>query len=150
MADDLRAALLLTDTGAVAAPVRPMTRLIVLPFRVLRADPEIDFLVVQPLGRADDVAVGARLARRPLEPDRLALRARDASISTRSPSKADVDAVLTGTLLRAGDQLRVTAQLAEVPGGTVRWSQTTQVRSATSSSSRTRSPAGSSSRSPFR
>jgi tetratricopeptide (TPR) repeat protein len=42
-------------------------------------------------------------------------------------AKADVDAVLTGTLLRAGDRLRVSAQLAEVPSGTVRWSQTTDV-----------------------
>jgi hypothetical protein len=42
--------------------------------------------------------------------------------------KADVDAVLTGTLLKADDQLRVTAQLAEIPGGTVRWSQSMVVR----------------------
>ena len=34
---------------------------------------------------------------------------------------------LRGTLLRADDQLRVTAQLAETPHGTVRWSHTTQV-----------------------
>ena len=39
-----------------------------------------------------------------------------------------MDAVLTGTLLRAENQLRVTTQLAGLPGGTVLWSQTTQVR----------------------
>ena len=43
MAQDLRAALLATDTGT-ARTARPMTRLIVLPFRILRADPETDFL----------------------------------------------------------------------------------------------------------
>src|SRR5258706_10788288 len=45
MADALRAALLAegsTPAGVVAA--RPMTRLIVLPFPILRADPETDFL----------------------------------------------------------------------------------------------------------
>jgi tetratricopeptide (TPR) repeat protein len=37
-----------------------------------------------------------------------------------------VDAVLTGTLLRAGDQVRVSAQLIEAPSGTMRWSKTVQ------------------------
>lgn len=38
----------------------------------------------------------------------------------------DVDAVLTGTLMRAGDQIRVNAQLLEAPGGTVLWSESRQ------------------------
>ena len=42
MAQELRAALTLADSGDVRR-VRPMTRLIVLPFRVLRADPDVDF-----------------------------------------------------------------------------------------------------------
>ena len=42
-------------------------------------------------------------------------------------SKADVDIVLTGTLLRAGDELRVNTQLVETRGGAVLWSQTSQV-----------------------
>ena len=117
------------DSGSdLPQPSRPMTRLIVLPFRVLRADPEIDFLafslsdaLTTSLSGLDSLVVRSSLTA-------AALRRRTPSISRRSPSKADVDAVLTGTLLRAGDQLRVTTQLAEVPGGTVRWSQTTQVR----------------------
>jgi tetratricopeptide (TPR) repeat protein len=40
--------------------------------------------------------------------------------------EADVDVALTGTLLRAGEQIRVTTQLVEVPGGTVQWSLTSQ------------------------
>ena len=43
MADDLRGAMQLVESGVVQPP-RPMTRLIVLPFRMLRPDPEIDFL----------------------------------------------------------------------------------------------------------
>ena len=39
---------------------------------------------------------------------------------------ADVDRVVTGTLLRAGDQLRVVAQLVEAPSGTLLTSQTVQ------------------------
>jgi serine/threonine protein kinase/tetratricopeptide (TPR) repeat protein len=127
MADDLRAALLLNDSGAVGRPIRPMTRLIVLPFRMLRPDPEVDFLafslsdaLTTSLSGLDSLIVRSSLTA--------------AAFATENPSletiaeKADVDAVLTGTLLRAEDQLRVTTQLAEVPSGTVLWSQTTQVK----------------------
>ena len=37
-----------------------------------------------------------------------------------------MDAVLTGTLLRAGDQVRVSAQLVEASSGTMLWSKTVQ------------------------
>jgi non-specific serine/threonine protein kinase len=126
MADDLRAALLLVDSGSVSAPPRQITRLIVLPFRMLRPDPEIDFLsfslsdaLSTSLSGLESLLVrssltAARFGTDPVDLDAL--------------SKADVDAVLTGTILRSGDQLRVTAQLADVPGGAVRWSQTTSVR----------------------
>jgi eukaryotic-like serine/threonine-protein kinase len=127
MADDLRAAALVADTGSGSHPIRPMTRLIVLPFRVLRADPEIDFLafslsdaLTMSLSGLESLVVRSSLAASTLggeAPDLEAIAA-----------KADVDAVLTGTLLRAGDQLRVTTQLADVPSGTVLWSQTSQVR----------------------
>jgi len=42
-------------------------------------------------------------------------------------AEAEVDLVLTGTLLRVGDQMRVASQLLEAPAGTVVWTQTTQV-----------------------
>src|SRR4029078_12188074 len=44
MADELRSAISNADTGSVARPPRPITRLSVLPFKMLRPDPEIDFL----------------------------------------------------------------------------------------------------------
>ncbi len=126
MADDLRAARPRTESGTVAQQVRPMTRLIVLPFRVLRADPDIDFLafslsdaLTTSLSALDSLVVRSSVT--------AAALAGDSPDLDKIADKADVDAVLTGTLLRAGDQVRVTTQLAEVPGGTVRWSQTTQV-----------------------
>jgi serine/threonine protein kinase/tetratricopeptide (TPR) repeat protein len=127
MADDLRAALSLIDSGSVSHPIRPMTRLIVLPFRILRQDPEIDFLafslsdaLTTSLSGLDSLVVRSSLTS-------AALAGGSVDLQTVA-STAEVDAVLTGTLLRAGDQLRVTTQLAEVPSGTVLWSQTTQVR----------------------
>src|SRR5207249_3626774 len=42
-AQELRSALLLTDSAEVSR-VRPMTRLVVLPFRMLRPDASVDFL----------------------------------------------------------------------------------------------------------
>jgi serine/threonine protein kinase/tetratricopeptide (TPR) repeat protein len=127
MAEELRAAVSAADTGSVSPPPRPITRLIVLPFRMLRPDPAIDFLgfsladaLTTSLSGLDSLLVrssltGAQFANDPIDLEALA-------------KKADVDAVLTGTLLRADDQLRVTAQLAEIPGGTVRWSQSMVVR----------------------
>ena len=41
--------------------------------------------------------------------------------------EADVDIVLTGTLLRGGSQIRLTTQLVEAPGGTLIWSRALQV-----------------------
>jgi serine/threonine protein kinase/tetratricopeptide (TPR) repeat protein len=125
MADALRSAKSMVESGGLS-PVRPMTRLIVLPFRVLRADPEIDFLafslsdaLTTSLSGLDSLVVRSSLAAASFADETVDLEA--------IAAKADVDAVLTGTLLRADDQLRVTAQLAETPHGTVRWSLTTQV-----------------------
>jgi tetratricopeptide (TPR) repeat protein len=42
-------------------------------------------------------------------------------------AELDVDLLLTGTLLRAGDRLRVGAELVEAPSGKAVWSQVSQV-----------------------
>lgn len=42
-------------------------------------------------------------------------------------AEADVDVVVTGTLLRAGDRVWVASQLVEAPAGTLLWSQSAQV-----------------------
>lgn len=125
MADDLRGVLLESDTGETST-VRPITRLIVCPLRILRGDPETDFLA---FGLADAITsslsgLGSLLVRSSEMAARLAERTSDPVVVG---EKAEVDLVLTGTLLRAGAQLRVTIQLVHVPEGTVRWSQTSQV-----------------------
>ena len=127
MADELRAAAALLDSGSAVREVRPMTRLIVLPFRMLRPDTEMDFLgfsladaLTTSLSGLDSLVVRSSLTAGALGTESVDLPA--------VAARADVDAVLTGTLLRAGDQLRVTTQLAEMPSGTVLWSQTTQAQ----------------------
>ncbi len=124
MAEDLRS-IRGIDSGSSLAMAQAMTRLVVLPFRVLRPDAETDFLAFSlPDAIATSLsgntalvvrssAVAARFAAGP--PDLKALAA-----------EADVDRVVMGTLLRAGDQLRATAQLVEAPGGTLLTSHTVQ------------------------
>jgi serine/threonine protein kinase len=112
-------------TPAATSVARPLTRLVVLPFRLLRPDPEIDFLA---FALAD--AVSASLAGLPSVVIRSSAAA--ARFVTDAPdlkalaAQADVDRVLMGTLLRAGDQLRATTQLVEAPSGTLVSSLTLQ------------------------
>src|SRR5688572_9399777 len=125
MAQALRSAVTLVSTGA-QTPVRPTTRLIALPFRMLRPDPDLDFLsfslpdaVVSSLAGLQSLVVRSTLAgAKYASADAIDLKA----IAT----ELGVDAVLTGTLLRAGDQVRVSAQLIEASSGTMRWSKTVQ------------------------
>src|SRR6266849_3623553 len=42
-------------------------------------------------------------------------------------TEADVDVVLSGSLLRSGDRLRVSTQLTEVPSGKLLWAQISEV-----------------------
>ncbi|HEV8657660.1 MAG TPA: protein kinase [Thermoanaerobaculia bacterium] len=107
--------------GIAPASGRPSAkRLIVLPFRLLRPDPEFDFLAVSlpdavttSLTALDSVVVrsstiGARFGS---EPD-LKMVA----------DESEVDWIVTGSVLRAGDQLRVSSQLVEAESGSVLWS----------------------------
>jgi non-specific serine/threonine protein kinase len=125
MAQDLRATLLVADSG-ITLTARPMTRLIVLPFRILRSDPDTDFLAFS----LPDAITGSlsgldsMIVRSSIVASRFAGEAQDVRTIA---DEADVDIVLTGTLLRAGDQLRVTTQLVEAPAGTLVWSQTSQL-----------------------
>jgi len=122
MANDLREVLLISDAGAPVAAHR-VTRLIVLPLRLLRPDAEIDFLA-QALPEAITTSlagVGSLVLRSPM-----AAALIDHGDLKRLAEEADVDVALTGTLLRSGEQIRATTQLVEVPAGTVLWSQTLQ------------------------
>ncbi len=103
------------DTPAVA---HALTRLVVLPFRVLRADPETDFLAFS-LPDAISTSLSGRgslIVRSSATAARFANDIPDFKVLA---AEADVDRVVTGSLLRSGDNLRVTVQLVEAPGGTL-------------------------------
>jgi serine/threonine protein kinase/tetratricopeptide (TPR) repeat protein len=103
------------DTPALA---RALTRLVVLPFRVLRADPETDFLA---FSLPDAIATSlSRIRSLVVRSSATAARfAGDAPDLKAVAAEADVDRVVMGTLLRAGDEVRATVQLVEAPGGTL-------------------------------
>ncbi len=114
-----------SDSGSETPGLaRALTRLVVLPFRILRPDPETDFLafslpdaISTSLSGTGSLVVrsSATAARFGGEPDLKALAA-----------EADVDRVVMGTLLRSGDQLRTAVQLVEAPAGTLLTSHTVQ------------------------
>ncbi len=103
-----------------------LTRLLILPFRQLRDDPDVGFLafsvpdaVVHALSGLTSLVVRSSAA---------ASRFGDHPVDLAAiAANAHVDAVLTGTLLRSGQQIRVSAQLLAVPSGTVLWSESFQV-----------------------
>jgi TolB-like protein/tetratricopeptide (TPR) repeat protein len=125
MATDLRASL--SRTGAhETAQARTTRRLVVLPFRVLRPDPDVDFLayslpdaITVALSALDSLTVRSSLA---------AGRFIDGTPDLRAlATELGVDAALTGTLLHAGKAVRIGVQLIDLPSGTVRWSHAAQV-----------------------
>ena len=125
MAAELREVLRLNDSGA-QVEARAIKRLIVLPFRILRPDPEIDFLA---FSLPDAIAASlAGLSSLAVRSSLLAARFAGPAPDLRQiASEADVDVVLTGSLLRAGTQLRLSTQLVEAPSGTLVRSWTSQV-----------------------
>src|SRR5580765_2632300 len=117
-------------TPAVAPPSGERSggarsRLLVLPFRMLKPDADVEFLA---FGLADAItATLSGLESVVVRSSLVAARfAGDAPDLARIAREADVDLVVSGTLLRVGGQLRVAAQLADASAGTVLWSQTEQ------------------------
>ena len=111
--------------SAAAPKVRTVTRLVVLPFRMLVPDAETDFLafsipdaVASTLAQLESLVVRSSLVASRFASDNPDLQA--------LAKQAEVDAVLTGTLLRAGSQIRLSGQLIEVPSGTLIHSITSQ------------------------
>ena len=124
MAGELRS-VVGADGGDTPVLARTLTRLVVLPFRVLRSDPETDFLA---FSLPDAIATSlSRLGSLVVRSSATAARfAGDAPDLKALAAEADVDRVVMGTLLRAGDQVRAMAQLVEAPAGTLLTSHTVQ------------------------
>ena len=121
--DASREAALPVDAGDPKPGER--TRLLVLPFQMLRPDADLDFLsyslpdaLSAALSGIDILTVRSMLvaARFASETPDLARIARE----------AHVDFVVSGTVLRAGAEVRVTAQLSDAVAGTLLWSHTSQ------------------------
>ena len=118
MAQGLRTARQTETAAHAGAEVNEVRRLIVLPFRPMRRDPDSDFLAISlPDAITHSLAglqslvvrsslVGAKYGDGVPDVQKLAV-------------EADVDLVLAGTLLKAGDQLQVSVQLFQTPSGTL-------------------------------
>lgn len=114
-AEGLRAAV---EAPSVSDNVAAPTRMLVLPFRALRHDPETEFLA-----QSLPEAITNELAGMPL------LQVRSSLVGNRYgamptdlkaiAAEADVNIVVTGTFLRAGHEMRVSTQMMQVPSGTI-------------------------------
>jgi serine/threonine protein kinase/tetratricopeptide (TPR) repeat protein len=100
---------------SITVTAHPTRRLIVLPFRAMRVDSDTDFLcaslpesVTATLSQLDSLVVRSSLS---------AARFGPSPDPQRLASEAEVDVALTGTLMSAGGEVLVNAQLVEVPGG---------------------------------
>jgi DNA-binding winged helix-turn-helix (wHTH) protein/tetratricopeptide (TPR) repeat protein len=109
----------------VATTPAPVKRLIVLPFWNLRPDPQTDFLafslpdaLTTSLSSLKSLVVRSSLAASKYAGGVPELKT--------IAAEAEVDLILTGTLLSVGDEIRATAQLTEAVSGTLLWSHSTQ------------------------
>src|SRR5216684_4812815 len=124
MAAELRATLQM-DGIETNARARPLRRIMVLPFRMLRPSEDIQFLAYS-LPEAITVSLAGLenlVVRSSLAASRYSTEAPDLQ---KIAKEAEVDIVLTGALLSVGDRLRITAQLIEVPSGTLIWSHSSE------------------------
>jgi serine/threonine protein kinase len=124
MARELRAALLMEGLDT-KAKVQASRRLIVLPFRLMRLNQEIEFLCQSlPEAISSSLAELEHLTvRSPLAAARYGNEAPDLQ---KIGKETEVDVILAGALLQVGEQLRLTTQLVEVPSGTLLWSHQSQ------------------------
>jgi TolB-like protein len=123
MAADLSGVSLSGTTRGSAIPVRALTRIVVPPLRIAQTDPDVAFLA---FGLAEAVSgsiasLGNVVVRAPAVAARWTEEVTD---SRRLAAEADVDLVISSTLLRSGRQLRITAQLLDASSSTVMGSTT--------------------------
>src|SRR5579862_9330876 len=101
-----------------------LTRLIVLPFRMLRPDPDTEFLAFSLPDALTTSLSGLKrmVVRSSMSAARFGADANPKTVAT----EANVDVIVTGTVLRAGDEVRVSTQLSDASTGTVLASHTAQ------------------------
>src|SRR5215468_8926990 len=112
--------LLPVETPPAVEP-KAIRSLIVLPFRMLRPDPATDFLAFS-LPEALTTSLSALksvVVRSSLAAARFSAGAQDLK---HIAAEADVDLIVTGTVLSAGDEIRVIAQLTDAATGTLMFS----------------------------
>src|SRR6266849_8079021 len=116
--------LLPVETPPAVEP-KAIRSLIVLPFRMLRPDPGTDFLAFSLPEALTTSLSGLKslVVRSSLAASRFAGGAQDLKTIA---AEAGVDLIVTGTLLSAGDEIRVSAQLTDAASGTLMWSHATQ------------------------
>src|SRR5215831_11676771 len=116
--------LLPVETTPAVEP-KAIRSLIVLPFRMLRPDPGTDFLAFS-LPEALTTSLSglkSMVVRSSLAASRFAAGTQDLKTIA---AEAEVDLIITGTLLSSGDEIRVTAQLTDAATGTLLCSYSTQ------------------------
>jgi eukaryotic-like serine/threonine-protein kinase len=112
--------------GRTEGPEDGRIRLIAIPFRMLRPDPETEFLAfsLPDAVTSSLAAVGSVVVRSQLAAVRFGGETPDLEeIAARS----QVDVILGGTLVRIGGKIGITAHLTDVREGTLLWSESTQV-----------------------
>jgi len=117
MAVELRGVPLDARTVETKATVKALLRLVVPPLRLLREDPEIAFLSY---GLAEAVSGSlAGLTDVVVRSPTLAGKWTEGSDPRRLAAEADVDMIVSGSLSRMGNQLRIAVQIVEASSGTV-------------------------------
>ncbi|HJQ19347.1 MAG TPA: protein kinase [Gemmatimonadaceae bacterium] len=117
MALELRSVPLDARTTETRATVKALLRLVVPPLRLLREDPEIAFLSY---GLAEAVSGSlAGLTDVLVRSPTLATKWTEGSDPRSLAAEVDVDMIVSGSLSRMGEQIRVAVQLIEATSGTV-------------------------------
>jgi serine/threonine protein kinase/tetratricopeptide (TPR) repeat protein len=112
----------ITSSTAASISACAVRRVIALPFTLLTPDPEIAFLerslpeaISNSLSGIDNLIVRSSMLANQFG-GKLDLK--------QIAGEAGVDAVLVGSVTRAGDRLRLACQLVEAPAGTLVWGET--------------------------
>jgi TolB-like protein len=108
--------------GTITASARPIQSLAVLPLENLSHDPEQEYFseglteaLITTLAKIGELRVVSRTTAMQYKGVRRPLR--------EIARELDVDAIVEGTVLRAGDRVRITAQLIDAPRETHLWAE---------------------------